>query len=79
MVVPPDAVVSEGDQSVVYVIEDRKAERRAVRLGAHTDAGQVLIAGVTAGEQVAVGGQGKLHDGAAVRIVNKPPSNQTAG
>ncbi len=79
VVVPADAVQSEGDQSVVYVIEDRKAERRAVRLGAKTDAGQVLLAGVTAGEQVAVGGQGKLHDGAAVRIVKKPPSDQTAG
>ena len=78
-VVPPDAVQTEGGQSVVYVIEDGKAERRAVRLGAHTDAGQVLLAGVTPGEQVAIGGQGKLHDGSAVRIVKKPASEQTAG
>ena len=79
VVVPPDAVQSEGEQSVVYVVQDGKAERRAVRLGVHTDAGQVLLAGVNAGEQVAVGGQGKLHDGSAVRIVKKPPSSQSAG
>ena len=79
VVVPSDAVQSEGDQSVVYVVQDGKAERRAVKLGAKTDAGQVLLAGVTPGEQVAVGGQGKLRDGSAVRIVKKPPSDQTAG
>ena len=78
-VVPPDAVQSEGDQSVVFVVQDGKAERRAVRLGARTDSGQVLLAGVSPGEQVAVGGQGKLRDGSAVRIVKKPASDQTAG
>ncbi len=78
VVVPADAVQSEGDQSVVYIVQDGKAERRAVRLGAKTDAGQVLLAGVTPGEEVAIGGQGKLHDGSAVRIVKKT-SDQTAG
>ena len=74
VVVPPDAVQSDGDQSVVFVINGHKVERRAVRLGARTDAGQVLVAGVSSGEVVAVGGQGKLHDGSSVRIVKTPPS-----
>jgi RND family efflux transporter MFP subunit len=77
--VPADAVQTEGDQPVVYVISDGKVERRAVRLGAKTDQGQVLLAGVSAGETVAVGGQGKLKDGSAVRIVKKPVSDQSAG
>ena len=77
--VPPDAVQTEGDQAVVYVIQDGKVERRAVRLGAKTDQGQVLLAGVTAGETVAIGGQGKLKDGSAVRIVKKPAADASAG
>jgi RND family efflux transporter MFP subunit len=79
VIVPPDAVQSDGDQGVVYVIQDGRAERRAVRLGARTDTGQVLLAGVSPGETVAVAGQGKLHDGSAVRIVKKPPSDQSSG
>jgi RND family efflux transporter MFP subunit len=77
--VPPDAVQTEGDQAVVYVISDGKVERRAVRLGAKTDQGQVLLAGVSAGETIAVAPQGKLKDGSAVRIVKKPASDQSAG
>ena len=73
VVVPADAVQSDGDQPIVYVVSDGKAERRAVKLGAKTDAGQILLSGVTQGEQVALGGKG-LHDGSAVRIVKKPPS-----
>jgi RND family efflux transporter MFP subunit len=73
VVVPADAVQADGDQPIVYVVSDGKAERRAVKLGAKTDAGQILLSGVSQGEQVALGGKG-LHDGSAVRIVKKPPS-----
>ena len=77
--VPAEAVQTEGDQPVVYVIDGGKVERRAVRLGAKTDQGQILLAGVTSGETVAIAPEGKLKDGSSVRIVKKPASDQSAG
>ena len=74
VVVPPEAVQSDGGvQGVAYVVTGHSVERRAVRLGARTPDGQILLAGVNQGEQVAVGDLAKLHDGAKVRIT-KPKS-----
>ena len=60
-------------QGVAYVVTGHSVERRAVRLGARTPDGQIILAGVNQGEQVAVGDLAKLHDGAKVRIT-KPKS-----
>jgi HlyD family secretion protein len=71
--VPFDAVETEEDgQPVVYVIDEGQAHRRAVRLGARTTRGQILEAGVSPGEAVALGAEGRLHDGAGVRVTTKP-------
>ncbi len=70
MTVPGDAIRTEpGGQTVVFVIADGKAQRRAVRLGPLNGADQVLLAGVTAGETVAASNVAKLKDGASVRVV----------
>jgi len=66
--VPPEAIVGDGDQSAVFVVEDGRAERRAVKLGARTAEGQIVLSGVSDGESVAVAGVDKLTDGAKVKI-----------
>jgi HlyD family secretion protein len=69
VIVPADAIENrDGDEAVVFIINGDTAERRAVRLGAQTSDGQILLAGVSAGEQVAVSGAGDLSDGASVRV-----------
>ena len=68
VVVPPEAVQGNGDTGVVFVVNEDKVERRAVRLGAKTNDGQVILAGLTAGAKVAVGELGLLSDQAEVRI-----------
>jgi RND family efflux transporter MFP subunit len=68
VIVPSEAVAASGDSSIVYVVHDSSVERRAVRLGAKTATGQIVIAGLTAGTTVAVGDLAKLSDGARVRI-----------
>ena len=80
VVVPPEAVKTEGgDHSVVFVIADGAAERRAVRLGARQSEGQVLLSGVAGGEEVAVSGLDRLHDGAKVRIQKTDVSANSGG
>lgn len=69
LVVPNAAIRREGDAAYVWVIENGKAVRRTVALGAQdAAAGTVGVTqGVRAGEQVIVA-PGEVTDGARVRI-----------
>jgi RND family efflux transporter MFP subunit len=68
VLIPADAIATSGDNSIVYVVHGSAVERRAVRLGAKTNSGQVVIAGLEPGATVALGDLSKLSDGAHVRI-----------
>jgi RND family efflux transporter MFP subunit len=68
VVVPEAAVQANGDTGIVYVIEDDTVERRAVRLGARSSAGQVVLSGLESGARLAVADFAQLVDGSRVRI-----------
>lgn len=68
VVVPTDAVTTSGNASIVYVVHGATVERRAVRLGGKSTAGQIISAGLEAGNTVARGDLEKLSDGVRVRI-----------
>ena len=68
VVVPPAAVAGEGDTGFVFIVSDDRVERRAVRLGARTAAGQVVLSGIDSGTRLAVGNLAALTDGARIRI-----------
>jgi len=68
VIIPAEAVATSGDTSVVYVVHGSIVERRPVRLGAKTAAGQVVIAGLAGGDAVALGDLAKLGDGVRIRV-----------
>jgi RND family efflux transporter MFP subunit len=68
VVVPEAAVQANGDTGIVYVIDDGTVERRAVRLGARSSAGQVVLSGLESGARLAVADFAQLVDGTRVRI-----------
>ena len=70
-VVPREAVLTEDEESHVFVINaEGNAQRRAVVLG-YEQKGQIeVIQGVSAGEQVITAGKGSLSDGARVEVVD---------
>ncbi|HEU4618430.1 MAG TPA: efflux RND transporter periplasmic adaptor subunit [Gammaproteobacteria bacterium] len=68
VLIPADAVQADGDTGVVYVIRNKTIERRAVRLGARTDLGQIVLAGIEPGTRIAVGDLSALADGARVHV-----------
>jgi multidrug efflux pump subunit AcrA (membrane-fusion protein) len=70
LLVPEGAVQRNGDTGVVYVVTDGNVEKRSVRLGERSAAGQIVLSGLTSGTRVAIGDFAKLADGAAVRIEN---------
>jgi multidrug efflux pump subunit AcrA (membrane-fusion protein) len=69
LVVPKEAVQGEGDTGYVFVVADNSVERRAVRLGAESAAGRLVLSGITAGTRVALGDPAMLADDVKVRIV----------
>jgi HlyD family secretion protein len=66
--VPKAAVRRDGEQDVVFVIKDGKAERRAVKVLATEGESARLAAGVVGGEQVVIEGP-ELTDGESVEVV----------
>jgi RND family efflux transporter MFP subunit len=70
VLVPEAAVQRNGDTGVVFVINNGNVEKRSVRLGERSAAGQVVLSGLTAGNRVAIGDFERLTDGTAVRIEN---------
>ncbi len=52
----------------VWVVENGKAQRRAVEIGMHTQGRVLVTSGLQAGDTLIVEGQQKLYGGAAVEI-----------
>ena len=70
---PADAVQANAGAAtgVVYVLHEETLERREVKLGARDGDAQTVLAGLSAGERVAVGDFTKLSDGAHVKVVDR--------
>lgn len=66
LVIPAAAVVREDNESVVYVVENGAAVRRAIRTGIKTDGIIEVIDGLSAQESVVLSGQSQLRDGSRV-------------
>ncbi len=77
LTVPGEAVVRDADQLTYVFVADaqrRRAFRRRVAVGSVLDQGVEITSGLRAGEQVVVGGQQRLRDGAAIQL-STPPSS----
>jgi Fe2+ transport system protein FeoA len=83
VVVPAAAVVREGSEVAVFVVEGGKAQRRLVQTGLADGTGVEIVSGIAAGDRVIVGGQAGLPDGAAVTETApgkpEPPAAQKDG
>jgi membrane fusion protein (multidrug efflux system) len=75
-VIPRNAVVTEDENSHVFVVnEESNAVRRAVSLGYERNGLVEIIEGVSAGEQVVTAGKGSLSDGTKVEVVGLPENS----
>ena len=68
ILVAPEAVQVNGDTGSVFVLHADKVEQRTVKLGAQSAQGQIVLSGVAVGAKLAIAVDGKLSDGAKVRI-----------
>jgi RND family efflux transporter MFP subunit len=67
VLVPVSALRREGGEDVLFVMQDQKAQRRAVTLGATRGDSRLVLSGVSAGEAVITDPPAGLRDAAAVR------------
>jgi hypothetical protein len=66
--VPKQALRRDGEQDIVFVVKDEKAERRAVKVGGADGTRAQITSGLAAGELVVIVGPTELADGDSVRI-----------
>jgi len=62
------AVRRDGDQDIVFILKDGKAERRAVKVASADGDNARITSGLTEGEEVIVNAPAELVDGARVRV-----------
>jgi Cu(I)/Ag(I) efflux system membrane fusion protein len=74
VLVPAEALVQEGPESFVIVVDgQKKAHRRPVEVGLVAGGKAEILSGVKAGEPVVVRGQTALPDGATVEMAEPAP------
>ena len=76
IVIPESAVLSSGDRTMVYIVDQQEtAQVRPVRLGIR-QAGMVeILSGLAAGELVVAEGIQKVRPGGKVKAAEKPPTS----
>jgi RND family efflux transporter MFP subunit len=68
VLLPQNAVITEGEQRVAYVLREDKVQRRAVTVAGNVGADVRVTGGVSGGERVVVEPPAELKDGDTVRI-----------
>jgi RND family efflux transporter MFP subunit len=71
VLVPVGALRKDGNEDVVYVLKERRAQRRAVTLGAASGDSRVVLAGLSPGESVIVDAPAGIRDDAAVSEIKQ--------
>jgi len=72
VMIPQAALHKDGATPYVYVFDDGRAERRAVKVGAVTGSDVEVLAGIAGDEKVIVGSEKPLSDGLRVREAPAP-------
>jgi RND family efflux transporter MFP subunit len=66
--VPKPAVRTADGRTIVFVVRDDRAERRAVTVGSDLGDQMEVLSGLTAGERVVVEGPATLKDGDRIKV-----------
>ncbi|NLK98112.1 MAG: efflux RND transporter periplasmic adaptor subunit [Epulopiscium sp.] len=68
VIVPREAVLTEGDVHYVYIVEGDRAKKLAVKLGLDNGKEAEILEGLNEGVQLVIKGQNYLEDGGKVQI-----------
>ncbi|MBI1987507.1 MAG: efflux RND transporter periplasmic adaptor subunit [Nitrospinae bacterium] len=68
--IPEEAVINQGREALVYVVEGEQARRRGISLGMGLDGEVEIVSGLKQGERVVTEGNHRLADGARIKVRN---------
>ena len=66
LTIPAAAVLDEGDESVVYIVDNGSAVRRIIQTGIEKNGVVEVLTGLKASDRIVVTGQNSLRDGSRV-------------
>ena len=72
LILPEEALLTEGRSQYVFVVEDGKARRREIVRGRRTHGEVEIREGLSGDEQVVINGHDRLRDGDSVDILEDP-------
>ena len=78
LLIPEEALVPEGGEMFVFVVQGDTVEKRRVRIGERRVGDVQVVEGLATGESVVTEGTQKLRDGAAITLQDSPPAPATA-
>jgi len=76
LLIPEQAVFAQGGKQLVYKVVDGAARLTEVTVGGRRVGQAEITSGLAPGDLVVTAGQLKLHDGAAVRVINSDAPTQ---
>ena len=80
LMIPEEALVAEGDKSLVFLLSEGKAKRQLVTIGERQFGSIEIVDGLQAGDQVITRGVQKLRNGKAVKLAGDgPPRGKKGG
>ena len=79
IVIPEEALVPSGTDNFVFVIENERAERREVKIGARRPGEAEILAGLSEGERVVTHGTMRLRDGQKVKVIEEQRQGHAIG
>jgi membrane fusion protein, multidrug efflux system len=79
VLVPEEAIISEGGESYLYVVDGATAAKTTIVLGQRLDAGVEVRAGLAPGSEVVTRGHQSLRDQSPIRPVGERAADQSPG
>jgi membrane fusion protein (multidrug efflux system) len=79
IVIPEEALVPSGVDNFAFVVDDNKAERRQVKIGARRPGEVEILAGLAEGDLVVTHGTMRLRDGQKVKVIEEQRQGHAIG
>lgn len=76
LLVPKDAIVTQGSRHIVYVVRDGKAAPVPIQRASFFEGSAVVMGNLQQGEQVVIRGNERLRPGQAVQVVRSAQTSQ---
>jgi multidrug resistance efflux pump len=76
LLVPKDAIVTQGPQHIVYAVRDGKAALVPIQRASFFEGSAVVVGALQKGEQVVIRGNERLRPGQAVQVVRSDQASQ---